>query len=180
MSNVIEQRAKEIIDRISTAARGRVEESVLKSIHYSIVQYMSTDPDARLYSAIPTYVRIYAPSGAPHAINVQAACRPDYDWPEFALRASNRPSRQEVYEAINEERAHQDAKYGADKQQSIPGFLLIIKKELEEAEDGWLRNSTGRHSVMAEICQIAATCVAAMEKYGTTGTATTTDDIPQG
>lgn len=129
-----------------------------------------------------THVSIQLPNGHMFIANLAELRNNTVKWPESAYvdAPSKRTFRSAVYEAINEERAHQDAKYGADKQQSIPGFLLIIKKELEEAEDGWLRNSTGRHSVMAEICQIAATCVAAMEKYGTTGTATTTDDIPQG
>jgi hypothetical protein len=83
-----------------------------------------------------------------------------------------------VYDAIDQERNHQIEKYGADKQQSIPGFLLIIENELNEAKAGWTKNLEGRHSAMHEICQIAATCVAAMEKYGTSGSAISTDDIP--
>jgi hypothetical protein len=83
-----------------------------------------------------------------------------------------------VYDAIDRERQHQIDKYGIDKQQSVPGFLLIIENELNEAKAGWTRDLQGRHSVMHEILQIAATCVAAMEKYGTTGSAISTDDIP--
>jgi hypothetical protein len=86
--------------------------------------------------------------------------------------------RSAVYAAIDDERQHQIEKFGIDKQQSIPGFLIIIENELNEAKAGWTKNLQGRHSVMHEICQIAATCVAAMEKYGTTGNAIATDDIP--
>lgn len=86
--------------------------------------------------------------------------------------------REVIYRAIDGERQHQIDKYGADKQQSIPGFLLIIENELNEAKLGWTKNLTGRHSVMHEILQIAATAVAAMEKYGTSGSAKATDDIP--
>lgn len=86
--------------------------------------------------------------------------------------------RQRIYAAIDKERQHQIDKYGADKQQSLPGFLVILRRELAEAEEGWIKNHTGRNSPMNEILQIAAVCVAAMEKYGTSGSATATDDIP--
>lgn len=87
-------------------------------------------------------------------------------------------ARTNIYYAIDNERNHQIAKYGIDKQQSLPGFLLIIERELAEAKEGWIKNHTGRNSPMHEVLQIAAVCVAAMEKYGTTGSATSTDDIP--
>lgn len=87
-------------------------------------------------------------------------------------------NREQVYAAIDGERIHQDAKWGAGKEQSLPGFLLIIRKELEEAEIGWMKNEHGRDSALCEIVQIAATCVACLEKYGVMGSAIATDDIP--
>jgi len=87
-------------------------------------------------------------------------------------------TRQEIIDAIDEERWYQKKKFGEDKEQSIPGFLIIIENELNEAKAGWTKNLTGRHSVMHEILQIAATCVAAMETYGTVGSAISTNDIP--
>jgi hypothetical protein len=80
-------------------------------------------------------------------------------------------SRQEVFDKINEERDYQDNKWGSlqERSQSLPGYLLIIRKELEEAEAGWMKNLPGRNSAMSEILQIAAVAVAAMQEYGFEG-----------
>jgi hypothetical protein len=96
-----------------------------------------------------------------------------------------------IMAAINRERAHQDAKYGPVLQPTynieagnpmidgeaqgpggheLPGWLLVIRKELREAEEAATghgkRFMTGRNSVRAEILQIAAVCVAALEQHG--------------
>lgn len=89
----------------------------------------------------------------------------------------NKCNRQEVYIAIDQERDHQDRKWGPNKQQSLAGFLLVMRKELDEAEMGWMKDETGRHSPLHEIRQIAATAVACMERYGTEGNTICTDDI---
>lgn len=77
----------------------------------------------------------------------------------------------QVFRAIQEERDYQDVKWGTidEHPQSIPGYLLIIRKELEEAEMGWMKNVQGRDSAMSEILQVAAVCVAALQQYGLEG-----------
>lgn len=92
---------------------------------------------------------------------------------------SGTDARQQVYKAIDKERDHQDQKWGADKQQSLPGFLLVMQGELNEAIEGWQKNKTDRHAPLNEVVQLAATAVACLEKYGTTGSAKSTDDISQ-
>lgn len=89
-----------------------------------------------------------------------------------------RLTEQQVFEAIQKEREYQRQKYGADKQQSLPGFLLVAQEELNEAIIGWNKNLAGRSSPLHELCQVAAVCFAAMEKYGVEGSAISTDDIP--
>lgn len=89
----------------------------------------------------------------------------------------NRLTQEQVFEAIKAEREHQKRKYGADKQQSIPGFLLVLEQELQEAKDGWIKNVSGRDSVLSEVVQVAAVAFACLEKYGITGSAFATDDI---
>jgi hypothetical protein len=84
----------------------------------------------------------------------------------------------QVFAAISQERQHQRNKYGPDRQQSLPGFLLIAKRELDEAIEGWNKDGEGRDSPLYELCQVAAVCVAAMEKYGTIGNTISTDDVP--
>lgn len=84
----------------------------------------------------------------------------------------------EVFEAIIAERLKQDAKWGKDKEQSLAGFLLIIERELEEAKEGWNKDLEGKSAPLNELVQVAASCVAALQKYGLTGNTISTDDIP--
>lgn len=85
-------------------------------------------------------------------------------------------TRQEVYDAIDAERLHQEIKWGMDKPQSLPGFLLVIENELAEAKEGWCKNLQGKSAPLNELVQVAAVCVAALERYGTTGSATSAND----
>lgn len=78
---------------------------------------------------------------------------------------------EEVFDLIKAERDSQDAKFGAldEKQQSVAGYLLIIRKELEEAEAGWMKNVPGKHSALTELVQVAATAIACLQQYGSEG-----------
>lgn len=83
---------------------------------------------------------------------------------------------------VAQERVYQIGKYGIDKQQSLPGFFTIIRKELMEAEAAWFRSTpSGRESPLAGITQVAASAVACIQKYGATGcTVSTNDAAPDG
>lgn len=85
----------------------------------------------------------------------------------------------EVFDAVSKERDRQDDKWGANKPQSLPGFLVILEQELNEAKLAWAKNVTGDHAPLNEIVQIAATAVACLEKYGVSGSAIATNDIPE-
>jgi len=87
-------------------------------------------------------------------------------------------SKQEVFQAICAEREYQDEKWGAHKPLSLPGFLLVIERELQEAKEGWLKNHTGRNAPLNELVQVAATCFAALERYGVTGSTHNVNDDP--
>jgi len=80
-------------------------------------------------------------------------------------------TREEVYALIDIERNKQDEKWGAldDKKQNLSGYLLVLEAELNEAKLGWCKNHPGRNSALAELIQVAATAVAALEKHGSTG-----------
>lgn len=83
--------------------------------------------------------------------------------------------REDVYKAIDIERTFQQNKYGPDKRQSLAGYLLILRRELAEAEEGWMKSiDKGRNSPLAEITQIAAVAVACLEVYGIEGNTTVT------
>lgn len=78
---------------------------------------------------------------------------------------------EEVVESVRLERQFQDEKWGDldSRDLSVPGFMLVMKKELEEAEDGWIKNIGGKHSSLAEIRQVAAVAIACLQQYGTEG-----------
>lgn len=80
-------------------------------------------------------------------------------------------TRQEVFDMLNKEREYQEAKWGTieERPHSIPGYLLIMRKELEEAESGWMKNAPGRDSALQEILQVAAVAIAALEQHGFEG-----------
>lgn len=78
---------------------------------------------------------------------------------------------EEVFDAIRAERAYQDNKWGTIEEHphSITEYLLIMRKELEEAENGWMKNAQGRHSALQEILQVASVAVAALQQHGFEG-----------
>lgn len=85
--------------------------------------------------------------------------------------------REDIYKAVDVEREHQDNKRGANRPQSLLGFIEILKKELQEVEDGWYEGiDHGRNSPLAELVQVVAVAVACMEKYGVEGTVLNKDD----
>jgi hypothetical protein len=101
--------------------------------------------------------------------------------------------RSQIFEAILREREFQDKKYGpvleptysleggekvVDGQVQGPGghelaaWTLIVEKELDEAKDaaihGGHQKPSGRNGIRAELIQVAAVCVAALEQHGVT------------
>lgn len=86
-------------------------------------------------------------------------------------------TREAVFDAIAAERVRQDLKWGKDKPKSLPGYLMVVEAELAEAKQGWIKNLPGKSAPLNELVQVAAVCVAALERYGVTGSAISTDDI---
>jgi len=78
---------------------------------------------------------------------------------------------EEVVQAILKEREYQTNKWGSIEEhpQSIPGYMIIMEKELEEAKDGWNKNIQGRDSALSEIIQVAAVAVACLQQHGLEG-----------
>lgn len=87
-----------------------------------------------------------------------------------------------IFEAIVKERAWQDKKYGPvltifpRQVKQGPGghelgaWLIIAESELAEAKKalvhGGSKQAKGRDSIRAELVQLAAVCVAALEQHG--------------
>jgi hypothetical protein len=86
----------------------------------------------------------------------------------------------EVAENVRGERDYQRQRWGRDKQQSLAGYLLIMKAELDEAIDGWMHNTTDRRdSCLEEVVKVAATAFACLETYGVKGCSQSTNDITE-
>ncbi len=73
----------------------------------------------------------------------------------------------EVVSAIGRERGYQDEKWGTikDHPHDVPGWLLIMKSELDEAFEAWVHNG-GKQEALREILQVVATGVACLEQHG--------------
>lgn len=84
--------------------------------------------------------------------------------------------RSDVLDAINAEFTYQDAKHGPNRDQSLPGYLMVMRSELNEADDGWNKNLTGRSSALHEITQVVAVGLRCLNDYGTEGSAASTRD----
>ncbi len=69
-----------------------------------------------------------------------------------------------VLDQIMDECNYQSEKWGEThiRQQSVEGHLLILRAELQEAVNGWLKNSEGRSSVESELTQVAAVAFQAL------------------
>lgn len=73
---------------------------------------------------------------------------------------------EKIIDGIKEERQYQDNKWGTidTKPHQLPAWLLIMKKELIEAEDAWMKKTN--EEVLCEILQVIATGVACLEQHG--------------
>jgi hypothetical protein len=76
----------------------------------------------------------------------------------------NRP---EIYQAIDEERGHQDRKWGTIDQRphEVGAYLTLMRKLLTEAEFAWAGNR-GDEGALDELRKVVAVGVACMEQHG--------------
>lgn len=154
----------------------------IKQAYWDAIKPLNNAPDPEAITGLPISFDVETNAGLQrlswkfNVVNSFAeACEllPDECWDCRTL------SRQGAFRAISAERDYQDAKWGINKPQSLPGFLVVLRQELEEAERGWAKNLNDRSSALAEITQIAAVAVACLEKYGSTGSAVATNDNPE-
>jgi hypothetical protein len=75
-----------------------------------------------------------------------------------------------IYAAIDRERVHQVTKRWASyaRGHEIPGWIAIMRAELAEAEEAWVKGdgAPANAESLAEILQVLATGVAALEQHG--------------
>lgn len=80
-----------------------------------------------------------------------------------------------IFDAIRAERKYQDAKYGpctGSGGHELAAWTIVLESELDEAKKaamhGGYQNQLGRNSVRAELIQVAAVAIAALEQHGLT------------
>jgi hypothetical protein len=75
-------------------------------------------------------------------------------------------SREKVYHAIDQERLHQDRKWGTVEQRphTVAEWILIAEAELAEAKHAWAKECSDPKA-LEELLQVAAVIVAALEQY---------------
>ena len=72
-----------------------------------------------------------------------------------------------IYAAIDRERAYQDRKRPRTERLSLPGYLLVMRAELDEAIESWVRGDGGIvPDALREVLQVVAVGVAALEAHG--------------
>ena len=69
-----------------------------------------------------------------------------------------------IIKTILIERDYQDKKWGKDRKHEIPTWFLILRKELDEAEEAWLKK--GDEEAIIELSQVVAVGIACMEQHG--------------
>lgn len=76
------------------------------------------------------------------------------------------PHPDDIYTAIMRERNYQDLKYGdlQTKRHHITSWITIMRRELAEAEDAWLKKNDVE--ALKEILQVVAVGFACMQQHG--------------
>lgn len=92
---------------------------------------------------------------------------------------SNSTDIDSVFRAIKEEIFYQDNKFGFEKPQSLPGFIIILENEIAEAKHGWTKDLPDRSSPLHEIVQVAAVAIQCLMRYGTVGNTLSTNDVAE-
>lgn len=86
---------------------------------------------------------------------------------------------EEIIKAIVDELTYQETRHGIDKQQSLPGYMLIMEHKLNDAKSSWNENHwCNRQTPLEEIVQVVAVGIKCLQTYGVTGSAVPTNDIP--
>lgn len=77
-------------------------------------------------------------------------------------------TREGVWGAVCAERKYQDCKWGTieDVPHDLGTWYLLIEAELREVREALVKGGSGRDSARAELVQVAALCVAALEQHG--------------
>lgn len=74
-------------------------------------------------------------------------------------------NRENVFEAISQERLHQDRKWGTveERPHTVAEWILIAEAELAEAKHAWTKECSD-HKALEELLQVATVIVAALEQ----------------
>jgi hypothetical protein len=71
-----------------------------------------------------------------------------------------------IYGAILREREYQEKKRGPNHRLDVGAWLVVLKCELQEAEQEWVKKHPDDSAALCEILQVCAVCVACLEQHG--------------
>lgn len=73
----------------------------------------------------------------------------------------------EIHDAIRNERVYQDEKWGhwKDHPHTVMEWIAVMEGELQEAKHAWLKGN-GDKEALREVLQVVATGIACMEQHG--------------
>jgi hypothetical protein len=74
-------------------------------------------------------------------------------------------NRDDIFAAIEAERAFQDDKYGKGEHNKAT-WTMLTEAEMMEAKQAVIKGGVGRNSWASEMIQVAALVVAALEQHG--------------
>ena len=69
-----------------------------------------------------------------------------------------------IFEAVDRERDHQDRKYGPLRRHEIPGWLVIMEREIQEVKEAWADGDIT--NAVRELLQVTSVGIAALEQHG--------------
>lgn len=72
-------------------------------------------------------------------------------------------ARMKIFQAIENERNHQDKKWGHNSH-TVGEWLLIVQAELDEAKEAWVKNN-GDNAALEELLQVVSVGVACIEEH---------------
>lgn len=90
-------------------------------------------------------------------------------WPFPQATVVEETATKKAIAAMLLERGFQKEKYPDDMEHTIAEWLLIMKKELIEAEDALIKGGKDRNSALHEVVQVCTTGLSCLIQHGTEG-----------
>lgn len=85
----------------------------------------------------------------------------------------------QVLDAVEQARHELHLSQAEGKEQSVAGYLLLLKRLVYRAETAWIHQPPPPNTVLDEILMMVALGMGCLEKYGVQGNPAPTDDVTE-